>query len=185
MKTFVKYLLLSTTLAGTMFFSAAQAQTEKAKEKDKMKADQTMSYTATYSSEFQIGDPKYAQIILKLWKDWDNNALDQSAAMFADTVAMYNADGTMLKGKEQNLAEAKKYRGQFTTVKSTIHAFVSLRSTDRNENWVAIWGTEEDTGKDGKITSKELHEVWKFNKDGKIDVMRQFQATSPPMPMKE
>lgn len=173
-------------LAGIMFWSAAQAQTDKTKEKDKMtKADEAMPYTATYSSKFQIGDPKYAQIILKLWKDWDDNALDQSVAMFADTVTMYGADGTMLKGKEQNLAEAKKYRGQFTTVKSTIHAFISLKSTDRNENWVAIWGTEEDTGKDGKVTSRELHEVWKFNTDGKIAVMRQFQAQSPAAPMKE
>ena len=182
MKVFVSCCAL---LAGIMFFSAAQAQTDKTKEKEKMKAAQTTPYTATYSSKFQIGDPKYAQIILKVWKDWDDNTLDQSATMFADTITMYTADGSMLKGKEQNLVEAKKYRGQFTTVKSTIHAFVSLKSTDQNENWVAIWGTEEDTGKDGKITSKELHEVWKFNKDGKIDVMRQFQATSPPTPMKE
>ncbi|HUH33740.1 MAG TPA: nuclear transport factor 2 family protein [Daejeonella sp.] len=167
-----------------MFFSVAQAQTDKTKDK-MQKADQAMPYKATYSSKFQIGDPKYAQIILKLWKDWDNNTLDQSAAMFADTVTMYYPDGTMLKGKEQNLAEAKKYRGQFTAVKSTIHAFVSLKSTDQNENWLAVWGTEEDTGQDGKITSTELHEVWRFNKDGRIDVMRQFQAKSPSAPMKE
>ena len=168
-------------LCGMLFLGSVQAQTDKIKEKDKMqKTSQTSPYTATYSSKFQIGDPKYAQIILKLWKDWDDNTIDQSANMFADTVTIYHPDGTILKGKEQNLADAKKYRSQFTTVKSTIHAFVNLKSTDHNENWVAIWGTEEDTGKDGKMISNELHEVWRFNKDGKIEMMRQFHAKTPP-----
>lgn len=161
-----------------MLLNTVQAQTDK---REMQKATtQSSPYTPTYSSKFQIGDPKYAQIILKLWKDWDDNALDRSANIFADTVTTYHPDGTVVKGKEQNLAEAKKYRGQFTTVKSTIHAVVSLKSTDHNENWVAIWGTEQDTAKDGTITSTELHEAWKFNKDGKIDVMRQFQAKTPP-----
>lgn len=181
MKKFIKFFLPCIVLAGMLFLNTVQAQTDKAKAKEKVqKADQSMPYTATYSSKFQIGDPKYSQIIMKLWKDWDDNALDQSVNMFADTMVMYHPDGTVLKGKEQNQAEAKKYRGQFTNVKSTIHAVVSLKSTDRNENWVAIWGTEEDTAKDGKVTSTELHEVWRFNKDGKIDLMRQFQAKTPP-----
>lgn len=167
-------------LAGIMFLSAAQAQTDTTKEKNtKQKADQTGSYTATYSSKFELGNPAYTQTIMSIWKDWDDNALDRSAKMFADTVVMYMADGTMVKGKDQNLAEAKKYRGQFAVVKSTIQAIVSLKSTDRNETWVAIWGTEEDTTKEGKKTSAALHEIWKFNKDGKIDIMRQYHAKVP------
>lgn len=180
MKNVMKSLMLGITMSGILFLNAAQAQTDKTKEKEKMqKADKTTSYTATYSSKFEIGNPAYTQVIINLWKDWDDNALDRSAKMFADTVAMYTADGTMVKGKDLNLAEAKKYRGQFAAVKSTIHAIVSLKSTDRNEDWVAIWGTEEDTSKDGKKTSTNFHEVWKFNKDGKIDIMRQYQAKVP------
>lgn len=166
-------------LAGTMVLSAAWAQTDTTKKKDKMQADQPTSYTATYSSKFEIGNSAYPKIITGIWKDWDDNALDRSAKMFADTVAMYTADGTMLKGKDLNLAEAKKYRSQFTTVKSTIQAIISLKSTDRNEDWVAIWGIEESSDKDGKISQTALHEIWKFNKDGKIDVMRQYHAKIP------
>lgn len=166
-------------LAGIMFLTAAQAQTEKTKDKVKAQADQATPYTATYSSKFEIGNPEYTKLIMSVWKDWDANTLDNSAKLFADTMVMYSPDGTMTKGKELNLAEAKKYRGQFTTVKSTIHAIISLKSTDRNEDWVAVWGMEEDTSKDGKKTNVALHEVWKFNKDGKIDVMRQYSAKVP------
>jgi hypothetical protein len=71
---------------------------------------------------------------------------------------------------------AKKYRGGMTSAKSIIHAWVPLKSTDTNENWVAIWGSETDTWPDGKVETSEIHEIWRINKDGKIDMMRQFTA---------
>lgn len=179
MKRSMKVFVSCSVLAGIMFLSAAQAQTEKTKDKVKAPAEQASSYSATYSSKFEIGNPAHTTLIMNVWKDWDANTLDNSAKFFADTLVMYSPDGTMTKGKELNLAEAKKYRGKFTTVKSTIQAIISLKSTDRNEDWVAVWGTEEDTDNDGKKTSVALHEVWRFNKDGKIDLMRQYSAKVP------
>ncbi len=64
-----------------------------------------------------------------------------------------------------------------TSVKSTIHAWVPLKSMDMNEDVVCIWGNEENTMPDGKIENKEIHEVWWFNKDGKIHEMRQWAAS--------
>ncbi len=71
-----------------------------------------------------------------------------------------------------------------TSAKSTIHAQVPLKSTDKNEDWVAIWGTETDTWADGKVETRDLHEIWQINKDGKVAVMRQFSAkpSAPPPP---
>jgi len=174
MKNVRKLLVPCFAMLGILFLSTAQAQTDQTKTKD-----QKGDYTATYSSKFEIGNPALTQVIVNIWKDWDANTLDQSAKMFADTLTMYFPDGTMLKGKDQNLAEAKKYRGQFKAVKSTIQAMISLKSIDQNENWVAIWGTEEDTAQDGKVTKVALHEIWRFNKDGKVDIMRQFQSKVP------
>ena len=178
MKKISKLLMPCFAMLGILFLGTAEAQTDKTKTKDQMQAAKG-TYTATYSSKFEIGNAALTQVIVNLWKDWDADTLDQSAGMFADTLTMYFPDGSMVKGKDQNLAEGKKYRGQFKAVKSTIHALVSLKSVDHNENWVAIWGTEEDTAQDGKITQVSLHEIWRFNKDGKIDVMRQFQAKVP------
>jgi hypothetical protein len=178
MKKISQFLVPCFAMLGILFLGTVQAQTEKTKDQ-MQKADQTTPYTATYSSNFQMGDPKYAQMVLRAWKDWDDNALDRSSAMFADTLTMYHPDGSMMKGKDQNLAEGKKFRSQFASVKSTIQAYMSLKSIDKNENWVAIWGSEEDTGKDGKKSIIALHEVWRFNKDGKIDLMRQYAAQIP------
>ncbi len=132
-------------------------------------------YKANYSSKFKMGNQKYANMILDMWKDWDDNMLDRHDYL-ADTVTGYFPDGSVVKGKAAFIESGKKYRSGFTTVKSVVHAWVPLRSEDRNEDAVCIWGDEEDTTPDGKTTKSSLHEVWFFNKDGKISAMRQWTA---------
>jgi hypothetical protein len=132
-------------------------------------------YTADYSSSFKIGDDANARKILELWKDWDDNKLDRHD-YFSDTVAMYFPDGSTVKGKKEAYEGAVKYRASQGTVKSTVHAWVPLRSTDKNQDVVCIWGKEEATAADGKVTVQELQEVWGFNKDGKIVWFRQYSA---------
>jgi hypothetical protein len=147
----------------------------------KMKADMAMNgapYTADYSSNFVIGNPAHSAMILNMWKDWDDNAFERHN-YWADTVTVYLTDGTVIKGKDSSLAGAKRYRGSLASAKSTIDAWVPLRSTDRNEDWVAIWGTETDTWANGKVEKMQIHEVWRINKDGKIDAVRQYSAKPP------
>ena len=132
-------------------------------------------YKATFSSSFKMGNQKYANKILELWKDWDNNVFTKSD-YFADTVTGYFPDGTTVKGKEAFIETGKKYRAGFTTVKSTVHAWAPLYSEDKKTDAVCIWGEEADTTPDGKTTTTNLHEVWFFNKDGKISAMRQWMA---------
>jgi hypothetical protein len=43
-----------------------------------------------------------------------------------------------------------------------------------NENWVSIYGTEYTTIKN-KVDSADLQENWRFNKDGKINMMHQYK----------
>ena len=132
-------------------------------------------YKATYSSNFKIGKVAYAKMILDMWKDWDDNKFDRHDYM-ADSIVMIFPDGNVTKGKKANMEAAMKFRGAFTTVKSTIHAWVPLTSTDKNEDIVCVWGQEEDTTPDGKVEKRDLHEVWWFNKDGKVTRLRQWAA---------
>ena len=132
-------------------------------------------YKATYSSNFKMGNQKYAKMILDMWKDWDDNMLDRHDYV-ADTVTAYFHDGTVVKGKTAFQESGKKYRSGFTTVKSVVHAWVPLYSEDKKNDVVCIWGEEADTTPDGKTTTTGLHEVWFFNKDGKISSFRQWQA---------
>lgn len=153
---------------------------EKMKMKDKGgMGNMMMPYTATYSSDFRMGNPAHAKMILELWKDYDDNMFDRHVGWFADTLQMIGYDGSVTKGLTANLEGVKKWRGSLTSAKSTVDAWMPLRSNDRNEDWVAIWGTEIDTYPDGHTTSMEIHEIWRINKDGKVDFIKQYQGKSP------
>lgn len=136
-------------------------------------------YKAEYSSEFALGQPAHAKLILDMWKDWDDNMVDRQAAALADTIMMELPNGNVLKGKQTFIQESKQHRSNFTMVKSTVEAWVPMKSVDRNEDWVLIWGVEESTDKEGKVTKQRLHEVWGINKDGKVSYIRQYTAQLP------
>lgn len=139
-------------------------------------AQSSLPYKAGYSSDFKMGNPAYSKMVLELWKDWDDNAFDKHVDYFSDTLVMYLPDSTVVKGKAENLANAKKYRGGMTSAKSIVHAWLPLYSNDKKENVVCIWGTETDTWPDGRVEVRDLHEVWSFNKDGKVAAMRQWAS---------
>ena len=75
---------------------------------------------------------------------------------------------------------SQRFRNSVASVQNKVDAFMPLKSTDKNENWVAVWGKEIITDKKGKIDSTNLHEVWRINKDGKADLMSQFSQKNPP-----
>ena len=138
-------------------------------------------YNIEYSSSFEIGDPKQAQTLLSIWKDWDNGNLANGRDNFADSVEMHFADGGMVHaGKDSVLAAGQRYRDMFSKVVSSVSAVLPLKSTDKNENWVTVWGKEIDTHKDGKVDSFYLQETWRFNKDGKANLVYQYMQKSPP-----
>ncbi len=158
-----RVIIFITVLLCYCFFSPCFAQAKKD------------AYKATYSSSFKIGKAAYADMILDLWKDWDDNKFDRHD-YFADTITMRFPDGTVTKGKAANMEAATKYRGMMTGVKSIVHGWLPLTSTDRNEDMVCVWGQEIDTYADGRVETKDVHEVWWFNKDGKVSGMRQWAA---------
>ena len=156
--------LIAATLVAISFACVCHAQGGK------------MPYTAGYSSKFAMSDPKYSEKVLTLWKDYENNTLDMHADMLSDTVMMLLADGTMVKGKAQNLAGVKEFRNSIKDLKITLDAWMSVKSQDRNENVVCVWGSESFTDKDGKQISRRVQEVWGFNNAGKVSLMMQYSG---------
>jgi hypothetical protein len=151
----------------------------------KTMADINSPYPVVYSSKFEIGDPKYAETVLKLWKDWDNNSLMNSKDLFADTLTFYFSDGSMMHAsRDSALAVAQKIRDSQASITSSIDAVMSAKSLmnnisskpeDQNENWALIWGEERVTDKKGKKDSSAVMETWRLNKDGKVDMVFQYR----------
>lgn len=182
MKTVCTALLLlvcSIAFAQDQKMKSAKMKADKKEMKVKAEYSNTpldLPYKAEYSSNFMPGNPAHGKLVLDIWKDWDDNVPDRHADMFADTVFMMFPDGQSVRGRDSAMFWAKKMRGTLTSAKSTIEAWMSTKSVDRNEDWVLVWGREEDEHMDGKKTTALLHEIWRINKDGKIDFMRQYMS---------
>ncbi len=138
-------------------------------------------YPVAYSSKFTMGDPKNAETVLNLWKVWESGDLSASKDMFADSVELHFADGSMMIGSRDSVvANAQKFRNTLKSSVSRVNAVMAVKSTDKNENWALIWGMETNTDMKGKVDSTYLQETWKFNKDGKTDLLYQFRASAAP-----
>lgn len=171
-------------LLGISVFAACNSGTDtkvqSMSSKDSASNDVSLPYTASYSSKFEMGDANHTKTILDLYKDWDNNTLDNSRSKFADTVEMYFSDGTKMVGPFDSInTQTKPFRNSLGTVTTNVHAILPVKSTDKNENWVLAWFTEHRTDAKGKMDSVEMHEAWRLNKDGKADLLRQYQQKNP------
>ena len=137
-------------------------------------------YTPMYSASFSIGDVKNAETVLALYKSWDSGNLEPLKSSFADSVSFYLAGGDVVAGRRDSaIAAMQAYRNGFTEVKNTVHAVFPVKSADKNENRVCIWATEYMTNKKGKKDSTQLQETWRFDNDGKVNLLYQFSAKAP------
>ncbi len=134
-----------------------------------------LAYTPSYSSSFELANPELAVPIVKgSWKDWENNTLDNMKDWVADTILAFLSDQTTVRGVDSLMARWKRGRGEYTSVIDTVQAVTALRSTDKNENWVLVWAHEIGTKADGKKDTAYVHETWRINKDGKADMLLQY-----------
>jgi hypothetical protein len=144
-------------------------------------------FTPTYSASFVMDSARNTETVLALWKEWKDGDLSQSRSHFADSLALFFADGTNMVGPTDSLLKGmQQYRSSFKSMGVLIDAVFAVKSTDKDENWVTVWGVEIQTDSKGKTDTVSLQETWRFNKQGKADFM--FQATRkgmlPPPPAK-
>ncbi len=163
----------STETAATSTTTAA-ASTESA----------TVTYPVAtgYSPTWEAGDHKNAIALLNLGNQWMAGNVDALGPSFADSVSLYFSDGTRFLGRRDSMiATMKAYRNMYSEIKSEVHNIVPLRHKDTKEDWVCIWLKEITVSKKGKKDSVELQENWRFNNEGKADLVYQYAATIKPL----
>jgi hypothetical protein len=167
MKRFLMLFAVAATLAA--------CNTEKKADAPTAPATVTLPYTPSYSASFEIGNPEYAKTILQgSWKDWEDNNLDNMRNWVADSVMAYHSDNSVVMGLDSLMARWKRGRATYSATKPTIDAVIPVYSTDQKENWVLVWATEITTKPDGSSDTTSIMETWRINKEGKADILYQF-----------
>jgi hypothetical protein len=79
----------------------------------------------------------------------------------------------MVRGADSLMARWKKGRSEYTSVIDTIDAVIPVYSTDKKET--GYWyGQLKLTQGDGKKDTVSVMETWVLYKDGKADLLFQF-----------
>ncbi|MGZ3939225.1 MAG: hypothetical protein ACXVLT_11245, partial [Flavisolibacter sp.] len=127
-----------------------------------------------------LGNPAYSDIVLKVWKDFENNSMDNSRPYFTDNVVGHSSGGTVVTGKENMFKTSNEFRNSLKDVKFRIVACTTLKSPDDPDHeLVMIWAERYFTMQDGMVLKTNAQEGWYFNKQGKIDQFYQFSALMP------
>jgi hypothetical protein len=140
-----------------------------------VKAEVPLPMTPSYSNSFELGKSEYAAMIVQgSWKDWDDNKLDNMTNWLADTVVAIGSDMNTIRGAANVMKIWKAERAKYTEVLDTINAVIPIYAKDKNEHWVMVWATSNSTDLKGKKTTAAYMETWRINKDGKADLLLQF-----------
>jgi hypothetical protein len=174
-----KIILIFSFAVLAMSCNNEKKESAESKETTEAKPAVALSMPASYSSSFEMGNPAYTAMIVKgSWKDWQDSTMDNMKSWMADTVVAYVSNNKMIKGVDSLAANWKKGRTNYTSVKDNIDAAMAVRSTDKKEDWVLIWATEYAVDKTGKNDTTSVMETWRINKDGKADLLLQFDRHS-------
>ncbi len=134
------------------------------------------SIKPNYSSDFEPGKREQAQIVLDCWRYYDNNTIDSITQFISDSIEMTMPGmPTMKMQRDSAMAATKMGRGMFSSVKSEIDVVLPLQESNKKDDWVLIWGRETAKTQEGKESKRELHEVFGFDKNGKINRLEQFE----------
>jgi hypothetical protein len=174
---FIVFLLFTVVFS---FSSHAQETTKKNKKTKGGTGAQNMTdlpYKAGYSSDFTMGNMENAKMILLLYKDFENQVWTKDG-WFADTVTVIIPNGTVIKGKDSVLNAFKKQRAGLSSTSFTMDAIIPLKSQDRDQDWVALWGHQQMTLADNTAgsTSVDFQTIWGFNREKKIVYVHFYEA---------
>lgn len=142
-------------------------------------------FTADYSASFIMDSATNSETVLALWRNWAEGDLSKARPYFGDSLSLFFPDGSMMVGPTDTILNGVQgFRSTFKSIDIGLDAVFAVKSTDKDEHWVAIWGTEIQTGIEGKVDTLSIQETWRFNKAGKIDMMMQAarKGMIPPPP---
>jgi len=164
--------------------STAESDTTSDTSPQKPREPKMYDYTPSYSANFVAGSVEATETVMSLYRAWDDNKLDDVAGSFSDSVNMYFWDGSeLVTTKDSMKAAMKSYRDNYSSMETKLNAVVSVKESEKNEEWVLVWLNEIRKDKSGKVDSTQMQETWGLDKNGKVRTLYQYGQT-PAKPKK-
>lgn len=130
-------------------------------------------YSPIYS-EFEAGNPNHSKIVLEVWRQFETGNLLSTANKFADSISLVFKDKIYYGKRDSILAIYKKRRDAYESVQCYVDSWLPVHAKQTGDDLVLVWGRQDGIVQNKKRDYLVIHEVWNFNKQGKIRSMVQY-----------
>lgn len=131
-------------------------------------------YNARYSAGFGEGKVSNLKTVLDSWKQYETGNLMNMSPYLSDTIQFVFPDEVIWGRKDTVLKKYLKRRKHFEYMQCYIDSWMPVQTKDKGDDLVFIWGIQDGTTLSGKRDYKMVHEVWQFDKKGKIFKMTEY-----------
>ncbi len=133
-------------------------------------------FAPIYSNNFEKGDPKKAEMVLQVWRQYETGRVSQTGKYFADSIRFILPDQILIGKKDSILRLYENKRTGYSNMQCFIYSWMPVHVEDKNENMVFVWGLYDGTKLNGDRDYALVHEIWRFDHNGKIKELEQFRT---------
>src|SRR5436190_16282718 len=135
-----------------------------------------LTYPALYSS-WEMGKRDNMNIVLSLYKAWDESSVDNIKNLFADSVILDLPGGRRITSSRDNITDVLiKYRKSFATTSNQVISIYPILNKETNDEWVAALLYNKWSYQDNRKDSSLFHDLWKLQ-NGKIYYMLSLEQS--------
>jgi hypothetical protein len=127
--------------------------------------------------DFEKGDKNFANIVLNIWRGYSSGNVKGYRKYFADSLKLVFNDKVITGRSDSVLNIYQDRRNKLSTLQAHIDYWQPVFEKEKQEDWVLLWVTHEGTKPDKKMDSYSIHQVWKFNQEGKIFLMQEYRSS--------
>lgn len=151
MKKFFVFLLLSATLLACN--NAPIEGGDKEEGENAKREEVNMPYKVADNPDWQPGSMANVAIAMNALKAYETNNIDAMQQLMADSVE-FHVDNYSFEGSRDSLLQImREQRDRYSSVVVNMHDYESVKSKNRNQEWVGLWYTETATLKNGQVDS--------------------------------
>jgi hypothetical protein len=133
-------------------------------------------YAPVKSNSFDKGKDTLARNVLQIWRQYETGNIKSTDKFFADTVRLILSDQIIEGSRDTVMKQYQKRRDAYAEMQSFVYSWLPVHTADTKQDFVYVWGLHDGTKKNGDRDYALLHEIWRFDRNGKIREMEQFRT---------
>ena len=133
-------------------------------------------FQPVHSNETEKGKDALARIVLDVWRNYETGNVVAQKKNFADSVRIIFPDKILDGTRDMVIQQLQSKRTGYSNMQCFVYSWKAVHVADTNEDLVWVWGLYDGTTTKGERDYAIVHEIWRFDRNGKIRELEQFRT---------